>query len=1051
MRAENKNTAAKLTYVTVCVCMLVFGLVLLFAGSVSAATGNATPGGGTIVTEDVWPVGTDVSENLIPTPTLPGYSSEAGADKELWQEHWNQVMVPYGWGSDWISGEDDALQVYIPESTREYAFAIRPVDVGTDGTNACLGGAGDAPDKYTGGISYTVELSEMVMNKANEGKLKTMANGYFYREEGKEYHQAITVEFLDEGGNNIGGSLQERWHASKGAVSGYLKRSFAEMDVPAGTKYIRYWFSNNGSGDTRKAVADPAAYLVDTSIHVCDYTSGICSCGSAVVSFESESVFTLSVSNSKKNWSGTIEYSTDLSSWQVWGGTEAISSSSDGKLYLRGSGNTYITGEEMTSSASWLLDGSDIFCSGNIMTLLDYRNTASAVMAEYAFIYMFIGCSAMISAPELPATTLSSHCYYGMFDKCTGLIYAPELPAVTLAPYCYYDMFDDCTALSSAPELPAMILTENCYTSMFSGCTALEYPPELPATVLADACYTYMFQNCTGLVALPDLPDAVMAAHCYQNMFRNCTGIKLSETALVDSKEWRFPSALEGSTGNSTAWASYMLVGTSGSFTGTPALGGVYYQYGEHVCEYDSEGLCVCGQVMDTTGMHKITVSADVGGTASGGGFVDAGGSMTVTAVAEQYYYKFAGWYKDDILVSESEIYTIENISESAAYTARFSPLPKPAIIADGADLVMAAENYTIEKIMLAYIGDTDAAIRNWSEFAEAKVDEIDLKVYTDVKDGSVWSMEMTGYYAAYIRTAERGVVYSTAYAEYPYTAPAISAEGEKLTFSTGGYTVEKLMLAYIGDTDATIRNWKEFAEAKVDDVDLKVYTNVKDGGSWSVDRTGYYAAYIRTAERGTIYITAYAEYPYVTPSISAEGEKLTFSTGGYTVEKLMLAYIGDTDAAIRNWKEFAEAKVDEINLKVYNNVEDGSTWSMDRTGYYAAYIRTAERGTIYITAYAENSYTAPFISADGASVVMNTGGCDIEKVMLAYIGQTDAQIKNWNQYAEAKVDEIDLKVYTDISEGALWAVDKSGYYAAYIRTADQKVVYSTVYINTEE
>ena len=36
---------------------------------------------------------------------------------------------------------------------------------------------------------------------------------------------------------------------------------------------------------------------------------------------------------------------------------------------------------------------------------------------------MFDWCSALRTAPELPATTLASNCYRGMFDKCTNLNY----------------------------------------------------------------------------------------------------------------------------------------------------------------------------------------------------------------------------------------------------------------------------------------------------------------------------------------------------------------------------------------------------------------------------------------------------------------------------------------------------------------------------------------------------------------------------------------------------------------------------------------------------
>ena len=34
---------------------------------------------------------------------------------------------------------------------------------------------------------------------------------------------------------------------------------------------------------------------------------------------------------------------------------------------------------------------------------------------------MFLGCSSLTTAPELPATTLASSCYGGMFSSCSNL------------------------------------------------------------------------------------------------------------------------------------------------------------------------------------------------------------------------------------------------------------------------------------------------------------------------------------------------------------------------------------------------------------------------------------------------------------------------------------------------------------------------------------------------------------------------------------------------------------------------------------------------------
>jgi hypothetical protein len=184
------------------------------------------------------------------------------------------------------------------------------------------------------------------------------------------------------------------------------------------------------------------------------------------LTFSSPSEFTLKVADNTKHWDGTLEYSTDTENWNTWDGTSSISSSADGKLYMRGIGNTVITG----GYYKWVLSGSNIACKGNIENLLDYATVASGehpTMSTQCYAYMFYGCTSLVTPPELPATTLSSYCYVNMFSGCTSLTTAPELPATTLADGCYSGLFSDCTSLITAPELPATTLADNCYLNMF--------------------------------------------------------------------------------------------------------------------------------------------------------------------------------------------------------------------------------------------------------------------------------------------------------------------------------------------------------------------------------------------------------------------------------------------------------------------------------------------------------------------------------------------------------------------------------------------------------
>ena len=174
----------------------------------------------------------------------------------------------------------------------------------------------------------------------------------------------------------------------------------------------------------------------------------------------------------------------------------------------------------------------------NVMSL--YRTNDFATyksVVDYAFRQLFDGCTSLVKAPVLPATTLASNCYYGMFNGCRSLKSAPALQATTLAVNCYVRMFEGCTSLTKAPELPATTLSDGCYGNMFNGCRSLTKAPELPATTLAYYCYREMFKGCTSLTKAPRLPATTLAEYCCYHMFDGCTSLteahELPATTLV--------------------------------------------------------------------------------------------------------------------------------------------------------------------------------------------------------------------------------------------------------------------------------------------------------------------------------------------------------------------------------------------------------------------------------------------------------------------------------------------------------------------------------------
>ena len=52
-------------------------------------------------------------------------------------------------------------------------------------------------------------------------------------------------------------------------------------------------------------------------------------------------------------------------------------------------------------------------------------------------------------------------------------------------------MFMNCTSLTTAPELPATTLAENCYSQIFDGCSNLNYIKMLATNISASRCLNY--------------------------------------------------------------------------------------------------------------------------------------------------------------------------------------------------------------------------------------------------------------------------------------------------------------------------------------------------------------------------------------------------------------------------------------------------------------------------------------------------------------------------------------------------------------------------------
>lgn len=232
-----------------------------------------------------------------------------------------------------------------------------------------------------------------------------------------------------------------------------------------------------------------------------------------------------------------LETSTDGIKWEPFFPEETtITLKHKGdKVYFRGDNPDGLSNRNRR--ANFVMSGK-IAASGNVMSLLDPTCQMTVIPSEYCFWKLFDSCISLITAPELPATTLTDNCYNKMFAYCTNLTKAPELPALTLTKYCYHNMFAGCKSLTTTPELPSTILAKNCYHGMFYECTNLTISPKLPAIFLTQNCYCEMFAYCTNLTIAPELPAKTLAQGCYELMFQSCRNLvsapELPATTLAD-------------------------------------------------------------------------------------------------------------------------------------------------------------------------------------------------------------------------------------------------------------------------------------------------------------------------------------------------------------------------------------------------------------------------------------------------------------------------------------------------------------------------------------
>ena len=97
--------------------------------------------------------------------------------------------------------------------------------------------------------------------------------------------------------------------------------------------------------------------------------------------------------------------------------------------------------------ADWSGD-TTIKVSGKLTSLIDVMGTTDVIPSTADFSKLFYSAPITDAAELVLPTNVAPNCYEQMFSGCTSMVSAPELPATTLADFCYAYMFQNCNSLN---------------------------------------------------------------------------------------------------------------------------------------------------------------------------------------------------------------------------------------------------------------------------------------------------------------------------------------------------------------------------------------------------------------------------------------------------------------------------------------------------------------------------------------------------------------------------------------------------------------------------
>ena len=194
------------------------------------------------------------------------------------------------------------------------------------------------------------------------------------------------------------------------------------------------------------------------------------------VTFSAKEAQEVMLNDQKHHIINTMDYSTDYGKhWSNFSPDQPYAFGKTTRLMLRGNNpnGTAIENTDKKGIANYayfsFINDAEVACSGDIRTLVNKEEYASADSKEVRFYGLFQYCTTLTSAPELPATALANDCYGQMFICCDKLKKAPQLPAEQLAARCYAYMFGACESLKAVTMLATDVSAEDCLTEWLQG------------------------------------------------------------------------------------------------------------------------------------------------------------------------------------------------------------------------------------------------------------------------------------------------------------------------------------------------------------------------------------------------------------------------------------------------------------------------------------------------------------------------------------------------------------------------------------------------------